>query len=466
MKRFLFETDWLASWPVFYNERTARASHNVNDVIDFENIEFDPEGFNNYLDFGYSVFEQTPVKHVKFLRYSSRLTVHDDGRLEVQYLDDPAEQWIGRAADEDDVLHRLETSIRRWEKSVDGEIIIPTSGGYDSRLLNFFIKDKSRIRSFTYGLSDRQVESFEVVYAKKLSEILGTRWEQIELGGFHRYFNEWDQLFGVSTHAHGMYHIEFYTNILPKVSGGNPFLSGIIGDVLSGNWSIPEIQTPGDVVQLGKTHGLHADSDMGVLARSNALNGRYFEANRDRLRDWRMRIVEAARFKIILLSYLMIVPRSFGLQPWSPFLDIEVAAAMLNLSGDRRKDRVWQRDFFQKNGIDLESMGLKANRQNTLDQQGIRRIPVPPLSTKLLREVVNTRYVDWINSCVGQQGRFWDWFWNLTARPHASRLLRPFGIRDCRLDAYSAYVTLKPIETLLMKRNAVRAGSHCELIPS
>ena len=136
-----YETDWLGSRPIFYNEVTNCASYNINDVIDYSNLEFDPEGFTNYLDFGYSVFEQTPVKHVKFLRYSSRLSVHENGYLEVEYLDDPVEQWIGKTSHEDDVLHMLEMSIQNWEKSVEGEIIIPTSGGYDSRLLNFFIKD-------------------------------------------------------------------------------------------------------------------------------------------------------------------------------------------------------------------------------------------------------------------------------------------------------------------------------------
>lgn len=62
MKRILFETDWLASQSVFYNEKTGQASHNINDVLNYTNLEFHPEGFNNYPDFGYSVLEQTPVR--------------------------------------------------------------------------------------------------------------------------------------------------------------------------------------------------------------------------------------------------------------------------------------------------------------------------------------------------------------------------------------------------------------------
>ena len=33
-----FETDWLASKPVFYNEITKKVSYNINDVIDFNNL--------------------------------------------------------------------------------------------------------------------------------------------------------------------------------------------------------------------------------------------------------------------------------------------------------------------------------------------------------------------------------------------------------------------------------------------
>ena len=65
-----YETDWLNTKPVFYNEKTKKVSYNINDVIDYANLEFDPEGLGNYLDFGYSVLGHTPVKGVKFLRWS------------------------------------------------------------------------------------------------------------------------------------------------------------------------------------------------------------------------------------------------------------------------------------------------------------------------------------------------------------------------------------------------------------
>jgi hypothetical protein len=126
MKRILFETDWLASQPVFYNEKTGKGSQNINHVIDYSNLELHPEGFNNYLDFGYSVLDQTPVKYVRFLRHSSRLWADEQGVLSVEYLNDPVEQWLDYRLSEDDVIDLIRERVQKWEHSVEGEIIIPT----------------------------------------------------------------------------------------------------------------------------------------------------------------------------------------------------------------------------------------------------------------------------------------------------------------------------------------------------
>jgi hypothetical protein len=452
----VFETDWLGSAPVFYNVKTGKVSHNINNVIEFADLEFDPEGFNNYLDFGYSVLEQTPVRHVKFLRHSARLSFDDNGKINVEYLDDPTDRWLDLRLSESDVFDLLQSRIRNWEHSCSGEIIIPTSGGYDTRLLNLMIEDKSRVRSFTYGISEKQSDSFEVVYAKRLSELLGTRWEQIPLGDLFLYFEDWDKLFGVSTHAHGMYHVEFYKKILPKVSGGNPFLSGIIGDAWAGSVKIADLFTLEDVKRLGYTHGMNGDSAMSQFQCERSNLEVYFKRAKERLKDPRIRVIEAMRFKIILLSYLMTVPRSFGFKPWSPFLDIEVAMAMLTLPQERRQNRIWQREFFQKQGVDFESMHLQVDMANTLDRQAMRRIPIKPLDSKLLLQVVKSEYVEWINRQVRQHGIFWEWFWKLVNSPRIGRPMRMFGIKEQRLQALPAYLTLKPIESLLLKRDAYR----------
>ena len=454
MKKLLFETDWLASSPVFYNEKTGRASHNINEVIDYTNLELDPEGLNDFLDFGYSVLEQTPVKHVRLLRHSSRLFRDDSGGFAVEYLDDPVDDRLERASTVKDVFSLLQSKIRAWENSCIGEIIIPTSGGYDSRLLNLMVEDKSRIRSFSFGLSKRQNHSYEVAYAKKVSEILGIRWEQIPLGDYHLYLDDWDRIFGVSTHAHGMYHIEFYGKIKPKVAGGNPFLSGIIGDAWAGSVHIPTIESPQDIPFLGYSHGMNADSTMSRLKAEGASRRRYFVTHRERLRNCRFRIVEAMRFKMVLLSYLMTVPLSFGFRPWSPFLDIDVAMAMLNLPPEDRGDRAWQKILFHRHGLDVENMGLRADGSNVLNFEALRRHSLQPLDSSLLREVVEPSYLEWINRNLHESWlqTMGEALFDIRKLGGAMRRLGFQRHRDSVSKAYCAYLVLKPIENVIRKR--------------
>ena len=452
--KLLAQTDWLASNPVFYNEKTGNASHCIHGVIDYNDIEFDPEGFNNYLDFGYSVFQQTPIRHVKFLRHSSRLWLNDTGKLKLEYLDDPAEAWAWKTSSEAEVWKRLEATVVNWEERVDGEIIIPTSGGFDSRLMNLFIRDKSRIRSFTYGISNPQSESYEVVHAKKLSEILGTKWEHIELGAFHQYLDDWDQLYGPATHAHGMYTIEFNKEVEKRVAGDNPLLSGIIGDAWAGGKKIQPIEGASDLTRLGLTHGMHADSRFSLLRSNQEQRQAYYQQVKDKINEPFWRMVECMRFKIILLSYLFRVPESFGFHPWSPFLDINIALSMLALPAHRRVGRIWQVEYLKKRGVYLEGMHLKINPNNSLNYDATRTYPLQPLDVRLLREVIQPGYLEWIDQVIGTMPSPNRWLKRLLNVRKVGGLLRRAGVRprDTFQQAYCAYLTLKPIENLLMRR--------------
>jgi hypothetical protein len=450
----VFKTDWLASRPVFYNEKTLKISHNINDVIDFSNLEFHSEGFNNYLDFGYSVFGQTPVKYVKFLRHSSEIFVKN-GKLKIIEHLDPVKKWFDEHpnySDENEVLNLIKKKINDFEKNTKGIITLPLSGGFDSRLLAYFIEDKSRIKAFTYGVSENQEDSFEVVYARKIAKLLNIKWEQVELGDYHNYFDLWDQLFGISTHAHGMYHIEAYNKILGRESP-NLFLSGIIGDAWSGNVKIPEIKNIESIIFLGYTHGMNADASFSKF-RSNYRKNKlgYLARNKLKLKDEKIRTVESMRMKLTLLNYLVRLPSEMGFRVYSPFLDVDVALGMLNLPPDRKKDRQWQKDFFKKAGLDVENMGIKKpNKKNTLNNQAMRRVSLKPLDKKELSALVDLDYIDWVNENV--RNTLFNDFWSclLKAR-YIGGGLKLLGFEDTKLKAYSAYLTLKPIENILHKK--------------
>jgi hypothetical protein len=398
MKKLIkqYKQDWLGSSPVFYNTKTLKVSKNINDVIDYSNIELHHEGFNNYLDFGYSIFEQSPIKNVKFMRYSSILHIYDDNTLEVEYLPDPVDSWFGKVTKEHDVLDLLKEKISLWEKSVQGEIVLPLSGGFDSRLLASMITDKSRLRCFTYGISPHQNESFEVVYAMEVAKRLHLNWKQIELGDFHAYITDWYNLYGVSTHAHGMYHIEFYKKILGDYSGAMNYMSGIIGDAWAGNIQKQNINSCRDITKLGYTHGMAASSEYSLLSHDDINLSSFYESNKEKLQFDFYQIITTIRLKIILISLLVTVPQSFGFSVFAPYLDMEIALSMLCLPAERRRDRIWQRDYFKKNNLAIQKR-VNISRYNTLDLYANTKIKLPVLNYDNFSKIIQKDYFHKMN---------------------------------------------------------------------
>ena len=118
--------------------------------------------------------------------------------------------------------------------------------------------------------------------------------------------------------------------------------------------------------------------------------------------------------------------------------------AMLNLPQNRRVNRQWQRDFFSKVGLDLEKQSLKGLRSNSLDLQGIRRIPPQPLKTELLSKFFESEYLDWVNNAINP-GFFDDMYCYINSLPKVGGVLRRLKLCPITLEAYAAYVCLKPI---------------------
>lgn len=446
------KTDWLASRPVFYNEKTKAISHNINDVIDLANLEFDGEGLFHYLNFGYSILGRTPVKHVRFLPPNSEVSVGDGELHIVNHRDTAIEDMDKYRLSEADVVELMHSKVNDWCSKAD-RVIVPTSGGYDSRLLNWLIDDKSKVRAFSYAASRRHPEAMK---AEAMCRKLGIEWCYVDLGLFHNYMGEWDRMFGASTHAHGMYQMEFYHLIgqAPEFAT-QPVLSGIVGDLWAGSIAPRKPERPSDILELGYTHGLAADGRQSLLAHTGEAAEAFFEATRDLQADMRVRVLETVRMKMILLNYLVRVPQAQGHSTWSPFLLPEVALAMLNLPQERRRHRLWQRELFSRHGLDLEHQHLRANRCGHIVLNGMRQVPLQPLRTDLLREVVREDYVEWVNDRLLAKGPWASLFDDIMFTPYIKEVLRRMGVKHERIVAYYAYLTLKPIENLLVRREQI-----------
>jgi hypothetical protein len=451
-KQLVAETDWLASDPIFYDFSRGLVSSKFQEITPTSgSLSFHPEGLYNYLDFGYSVFEQTPIRDLRFLRHSCRIWRDDRGPLEIEYLQDPFDQYVDWRISESDLVDLIRERVHAWEASLpaDQEIVLPLSGGFDSRLLLWCLRDPSRVRAFTYGTSEDQGRSFEVVHAQELAKRFCLRWERITLGDFHRYFDEWDAEFGLSVHAHGMYHYEFYSKIRENLKGKHAFLSGIFGDVWAGSILPQTIDRQEQLVRLGYTHGLRADPVRLLLPVQHELREKFWKEQQERLKDPRFQVATIIRLKIMLISYLMRVPRVFNFEPWSPYLDIDIAMAMLNLPQRRRANRKWQRDFFAKVGLDFENQGLKSSRSNSLNFQALRRRPLRLLNRDRMSMLIDPSYVDWVNKNA-MLNPINDLHNRFCLIPKIGTALRRIKLYPRTLEAYCAYLCLKPIENALL----------------
>ncbi|MBQ6786611.1 MAG: hypothetical protein IJO85_02685 [Lachnospiraceae bacterium] len=444
------ETDWLASRSIFYNTRTNQIADNINDLIDYSNIIIHSEGFNNYLRFGFSVMGQTMLKEIKFLLPNQKIYKDEKGKLVVIDKEDPVEKKIHNKSTVEDTFDYMEYIIKKATDTSRSDIILPLSGGYDSRLLAFFGNNKNRMKAFTYGISYNSYESQEVVFAQAVAKKLGVTWKEIELNNYHNYIHNWEDIYGIATHCHGMYQMEFYELIAKDVNPVDSMvLSGIIGDVWAGTVEIDSIHGIEGINNLGYTHGLSINVNHSLLKDDKEIREDFFEKNRNKLLDKDWNVVFTMRNKLILLSYLFKIPQHLLFSTEEPFLDIDLAMKMLNLDWNEKRGRRWQKEFLQKNDLLFDNLKQQADYSNVLDLKMIYQMPLQPLNEKILSELIDRKYIEWINSNLSRipqfyvrKGTIFDRVHNKVKRYNNSKILQ----------AYSSYLLLKPVEDLLKMR--------------
>ena len=445
------ENDWLGSIPVFYNLKDKIISTIPN--LCLNDNSFDDEGLNIFLEFGYSAFEKTPFKNVQFMRYYSSLII-ESNVIKIKYKDDPVLKFglFNSKTKPEEVMSSIKKYIKNIEDNFSGDIIIPTSGGYDSRLLNWAIDDKSRIRSFTYGISGNQKNSREVVLAKEISERLKIKWQQIELSSFNNYIKDWHRIFGFSTHLHGMYHMEFYDKIINKneLDNNSTLLSGIIGDAWAGSLKTVKISNSKNINKLAYSHGLSLDTSLYKVKPGNKTKKKFFEENKMSINDPLIQVVTMMRLKMILLSYLTTVPESFGIPTWTPFLNFDIAVQMLNLPEEMRINRKWQKEFFKAKGLDVETMNLPYSRGNLLNHIGAKNYKFPPIKEEVFKGVIESSKIKIINKQINRQNKLIEFVLN---NLKLGSILRRIGVNKKLgyLGILSNYYVLKAVEKSIKK---------------
>jgi hypothetical protein len=283
-------TDWLGTKRIFYNNATGKYSNKFIDIIDFDNFDWNYEALENYCNFGYSVFGETVVKNIYFVTPDNEISLKPDSDFSTRTCTSSDEVLINRLhtrTHPNEVVEIIVSDIRKFESGTENKkIVVPLSGGYDSRFLISAINNKKNIDAYTYGLSPDQTLSSEAVRAKLIAKKLQLNWKQVELGNFHQFLDNWYEIYGYSTHAHGMYHIEFYNKIKSYYKNDREeyfLLSGMIGDAWAGI-TIDPVLSPADIIRLGYSHGMKSDPNQLVRkSRSNNAYEKYFETKKDYL---------------------------------------------------------------------------------------------------------------------------------------------------------------------------------------
>jgi len=384
----LHSTDWLGVNLVFYNSQSGDWSPDLNELIDHTNIVFNEEGLQSYLLNGFVMFGLTPIENIFYTLPNTVLIRNSRGELKIITNPDPIIPLLDRQSS----IGELDNLLKKWFFGFDREIsntketvILPRSGGYDSRMLASYLKDKSYVRTYSYGISINQEKSYEVSLARAAAKSMNLKWEQIKLGDFHKYLNENFETYSVSTHAHSMYHFEFYSKIIEAGLRASQcrVLSGIYADVWAGSWEFPnDIHAAEDLSALVRNYGINLGIAANIIIPKEQIS--FFEANQGQLQSHKYRILTAARLKAPLIRHLIETPRRLGLKVSSPFFEPEIVACMLNLPKEDRNSRKWQRAFIEREyGKERK---FRDNRSNNSDFMGTQRIPPPKLELDLLPE--------------------------------------------------------------------------------
>ena len=393
----IIENDWLGSIHIYYNKKLKIISTLYKKTYDVNNMTLNISGLYNYLDFGYVSFEKTPVDNVQLMRYFSKLIINEDIRR--VFKDDIYMKKISinkRKSTSDLVVKTINKYIKIPEKKIKGNIIIPTSGGFDSRFLNSLISNKERIRAFTYGIiNDKYKPSSEIVNAKYVTEKLNIWWKNIYLSKYLVYYLKWYQLYGISTHLHGMYHIEFYQKIRKMLHKKNNMsvLSGIYGDAWSGNINPINILSLSDVWKIGYSHDLRINPSILKTKPKIQDYKKFYSDFKKHLLHRNKNLLIFIRIKFSLLSYLMTIPDYFGMPSWSPFLSFNNVSKILALPNNLFENREWQKNYFRMFGIYPEDKNLSVSNDNTLDFDAVCSHPLPNINIFRLSRYIKLGYL-------------------------------------------------------------------------
>lgn len=138
--------------------------------------EIDWSALGDFLSLGYSTGERTLFKHIRLLPPASIATIRRGGELTIRrywdYSFHTEEDPVRTAKEYEKGFYSYLSEALERQIETANRILIPVSGGYDSRILSGLLskrKEKEKIIALSYGHED----ALDVVYGKKIAKKSG-----------------------------------------------------------------------------------------------------------------------------------------------------------------------------------------------------------------------------------------------------------------------------------------------------
>lgn len=179
----LFAVDKTRTFPLFYIENNNKlyVSDDTYNLKNLNNVQIDNISIDEYISTGYVTGRDTLLKNIYQVQSGEYISYKKNNLNRNFYFDYITKEIINKDFNtlKNNFLNVLDNTIKRLIKFADGkQIVIPLSGGYDSRLIVALLKKHNyqNVFCFTYGNKD----SFEVNISKKVAKELGYDWYFVE----------------------------------------------------------------------------------------------------------------------------------------------------------------------------------------------------------------------------------------------------------------------------------------------
>ncbi|MFP4556316.1 MAG: asparagine synthase-related protein [Bacteroidales bacterium] len=241
-------SDKLRSIPLFFTkkERTTLISDNVENLFN-KNIPPYPErkAVDVFLRTGYTINNYSLIKDIFITEPAEIITFKKDGWEKFYYLTHLNPNILAKVDAKkkerqlEEILHQIFS--RLFNALGSRPVVIPLSGGYDSRLITYMAKKyhKGSIQTYTYGVKN----NCEVANAKRTAEILGLDWLFIEYNkeliedftssktfkSYYRYASNYSSLFWLQDYF-AVKELK-HEGMIPENS---IFIPGLSGDAIAG----------------------------------------------------------------------------------------------------------------------------------------------------------------------------------------------------------------------------------------